>query len=113
MEMDVGEWVGQPYVFNNHSNWLQNAPHGGETASEFLSRLRQFIDGEIKTKTNNKNTIVVCHGLVIQGILALLTDRPLESWHEIPIHNGSITKVSMENTKFEIIDFNSVAHFHS
>ena len=110
MEMDLGCWVGQDYRVSEVENWFENAPHGGETGSVFLSRLSTFVSYSMPSILQGSCSLIVGHGLVIQGLLSILLGRSINYWRDQPIENGAITELSYVEDIWRLNCFNDTAH---
>lgn len=60
----------------------------------------------------NGKVILVSHGAVINAILYLLSDGELGSGI-ILLHNGSMTNIQYDGEKWQILNYNQVAHLSS
>ncbi len=82
---------------------------GGESVKDVYERLKQPMEA-LKTKPE-ENTVLLCmHGRAMRVFLCLLLEKPLSEMTEFPHQNTVLYKLSFENGKFSVIDFNSAIH---
>ncbi len=118
-EMNFGEWEGNPiekikseggelayYFWNEPQNFHITT---GETFYQLIERIGDFID-MLVSKHRGEKILVVCHGMVVRGILTYVQNRDVsEMYNNPPIRNASITIFDYDgkNAEFDVISDDS------
>ena len=112
----------------------EGQPATPETKAAFLDLMRDWLDGKLDVKFDGgespnevrvrqlealdvimshpeEETVLICmHGRAMRLLLCLLTDKPLTQMDNFPHQNLVLYKVTYDDTKFEIVDFNNAKH---
>ncbi|MFN8407116.1 MAG: histidine phosphatase family protein [Sphingobacteriaceae bacterium] len=93
--------------------WMQGGLHRkfeqGESPLEVRERQLEALDHVIKS--DDEKVILICmHGRAMRLFLCLLTEVPLTKMDAFPHFNTSLYKVHYDGFKFQIVDFNNLAH---
>jgi len=108
-EMNLGDWEMKKMkeISNDQKNeWENNLLSfkipNGESNSEFLARLNDFLQSILTLKTD---VLIVCHAGSINGMISILTDEPFEKlvknyWEKIK--HGSLSLVEIEKDEARI-----------
>jgi alpha-ribazole phosphatase len=101
-EMDFGVWQGLTYAEIQETNrinleaWeadrLRNTPPGGESLSQFSSRVEAAYQ-EIIQAHLEETTLVVAHGGVMKILLCLVLGLPPERYWQIQISPASLSEI--------------------
>lgn len=91
---DIEEKYPKEYYYY-HNDPDKYIPIGGETYKELFNRIDAFLD-DIK-KTDDKNILVVSHGVTIKGIISKIKNLNINAYSRLPIYTG---------TALSIIEFN-------
>lgn len=114
-EFSFGEAEGVTYEvlnkdpkFSMLKNWFL-APEryvaelGAESYDSFFSRLKDFLENEIKPLENKFNTIlIVCHGGVVRGLLKEMLNWDISKFSQTKIPNCGLNLVSLKNGIFSL-----------
>ncbi len=82
---------------------------GGESPIDVSIRQKQALD-HIMSFPEEKNVLVCMHGRAIRLFLCLLMGDPLSHMDHFPHQNLSLYKVGFDGERFELLEFNNVAH---
>ena len=103
-EMNLGDWemkkmedIPKNMLDEWENNLLAFKIPNGESNSQFLKRLDNFLENIIK---QNNDVLVVCHAGSINGMISLLTNEPFDKlvknyWEKIK--HGSLSLIEVEN----------------
>lgn len=112
-EIDVGEWTGKSIdeliVRTPHEYFAWRAgthtPTGGESWSEFVSRVAEVITDELTDPC--ENLLLVCHGGVVRAALEHFLSIPPHNI--IPVAPASLTAFRLSNsgkpTRLELFNY--------
>ena len=103
-EMNLGDWemkkmssISKKEKLNWENNLLSFKIPNGESNSEFLKRLKSFLEDIFKF---NEDALIVCHAGSINGMLSLLTKEPFDkmvkNYWEL-IKHGSLSLIELKN----------------
>src|SRR5579883_112492 len=115
-EGDFGDWTGLHWtqVKSKYGvsafNWLDQIEAAGIANGECARMLRARLEpclGEILQRHVGQNVMIVCHGGVIRGLLAILLDLPLPKMAAFEIEYASITQVVWlrERVRLHLVNF--------
>ena len=102
--MNLGDWemkkmedIPKNMLDEWENNLLAFKIPNGESNSQFLKRLDNFLENIIK---QNNDVLVVCHAGSINGMISLLTNEPFDKlvknyWEKIK--HGSLSLIEVEN----------------
>lgn len=115
-EMDFGEYEGTPYldggyVDNNiraaFESPLDYVPQGGETYEAVLSRIRDFLDSELKPLEGLvERVLVVAHGGVLHAVVTTILGLGVERFWEGRQSNCCVHLVELEHGVFRLKERN-------
>ncbi len=119
MERAFGEWEGKQVSEvkerypNEFAQWVAQhyapAPPGGESLSEFLSRVEQGLM-EIVRNVPNGTVLMVGHSGSVKAAFCILFRLPLSSFARLRISNASLTVVELWNGQAWLLAFNDTCH---
>lgn len=96
-EISFGRWEQQPWgdiPAAELDAWLANPlhykGHGGDSLSELLERVRQFLQ-----TLPQGESILVTHGGVMKAVLAQTLNLPQEEWLHLHFDHASVTRVDV------------------
>ena len=103
-EMNLGDWemkkmssISKKEKLDWENNLLSFKIPNGESNSEFLKRLKSFLEDIFKF---NEDALIVCHAGSINGMLSLLTKEPFDkmvkNYWEL-IKHGSLSLIELKN----------------
>ena len=103
-EMNLGDWemkkmssISKKEKLDWENNLLSFKIPNGESNSEFLKRLKSFLEDIFKF---NEDALIVCHAGSINGMLSLLTKEPFDkmvkNYWEL-IKHGSLSFIELKN----------------
>jgi len=119
-ELAWGLWEGQPnteearIAFREMMEKWQGGNYeakfeGGESPNEVKIRLLETVE-LIKTRDAENKILICMHGRAMRLLLCLLLDKPLAEMGDFPHQNTTLYRLSFENNRFEVIDFNNTDH---
>ncbi|MES2652126.1 MAG: histidine phosphatase family protein [Bacteroidota bacterium] len=119
-ELAWGEWEGKPnteearHAFKEIVEQWQGGNYeakfdGGESPNDVLFRLTKAVD-VIKSKADEKCVLICMHGRAMRLLLCYLLDKPMSEMGDFPHQNTTLYRLSYNNNKFEVIDFNNTEH---
>lgn len=119
-ELSFGNWEGRTLkdikskeadLFNIYLNSpLLYKPSSGETISQLFRRVKLAL--EIIEKNNDKNVLVVSHGVTIKVIISILKNLDIEDYKEIPVYEGaSLSIFEKEKTSWLTLLEGDTSHF--
>ncbi|WP_182921400.1 histidine phosphatase family protein [Pedobacter planticolens] len=122
-ELAWGLWEGQPnteearVAFREMVEKWQGGNYnakfeGGESPNDVMYRLEETIM-LIKSKAEEKRILVCMHGRAMRLLLCLLLDKPLSEMGDFPHQNTTLYRLSFDDNKFSVIDFNNTDHLKS
>lgn len=89
----------------------ETAIPGGESALDVANRQQEALQHMLSHEEEEK--VLVCmHGRAMRILMCLLTGRELSEMDMFPHQNLSLYKLSYDGQKFEILDFNDLAHLY-
>jgi broad specificity phosphatase PhoE len=120
MEIHLGKWQGKTEVEISHEfpkeyyhYW--KAPeryynHGGETFTDVISRLEDFLQDLEKIRSGGK-VLIVTHGVAIMAILAIVKMLPIKDFWSGPMIEGtSLTLIRLEKGERKLLVEGGVEH---
>ncbi|MGL5615884.1 MAG: histidine phosphatase family protein [Sarcina sp.] len=121
-EMNMGVWEGlEKKVIENlysedyYNFW--NTPEkyipkeNGESFLEVRERVFQEIMKIVK-ENDNKNILIVSHGLSIKSFLSELENKKIEElWSEPIVNQTSVTEIDFYEDRYEIIRKGDISHY--
>ena len=122
-EMNVGNWAGQTWdeitsEFKDdekfdEDRFFELAKSGGETLSEFQTRIVECFK-KIIEKPVDKDIVIVTHGGVVRVLLCYILKCELSQRNAFKIENGSISILEInEAREVSIIEQNITEHLSS
>lgn len=119
-ELAWGLWEGQPnteearVAFKEVVEKWQGGNYeakfeGGESPNEVQLRLQEAIE-IIISKPDEKSVLVCMHGRAMRLLLCLLLEKPLSEMGDFPHQNTTLYRMSYEDGRFSVIDFNNTDH---
>lgn len=87
-------------------------PPGGESLAQAVERMLAFLQLQ-HTRAAHKTICVVCHGLVTQGLLALLKEGSLENFARYAQPNASYAVLEMAEEKCEVLRWGVATHLRT
>jgi broad specificity phosphatase PhoE len=84
---------------------------GGESPNDVLYRLTEAVD-VIKANDKAKCILVCMHGRAMRLLLCYLLDKPMAEMSDFPHQNTTLYRLSYQDHKFEVLDFNHTAHLN-
>lgn len=84
---------------------------GGESALDVAKRQEVALQ-HILARKDEKNILICMHGRAMRILLCRLTGKELREMDMFPHQNLSLYKLSFDGKKFEILDFNDLAHLY-
>lgn len=120
MEIHLGKWQGKTDVEINKEFPLEfdhywKAPeryynHGGETFSDVISRLEDFLQDIEKVSSGGK-VLIVTHGVAIMALLSIVKMLPIKDFWSAPVIEGtSLTLIRLEKGERKLLIEGSVEH---
>ena len=119
-ELDWGVWEGrekneeligaframlQSWENGDYSNHFED----GESVQDVFDRLEKPKE-LLETRQEEQKILVCMHGRSMRVFLCLLTGAPLSKMTDFPHRNTVLYRLSYEDGKFSIIDFNDTRH---
>ncbi len=113
---------------------FEGQPSTRATKAAFLKIIREWVAGKLDTKfengespnevklrqiealqiimshTEEQNVLICMHGRAMRLFLCLLIGKPLTEMEDFPHQNLVLYKVTFDEEKFEITDFNNAKH---
>ncbi|MFD0941207.1 histidine phosphatase family protein [Pedobacter boryungensis] len=119
-ELAWGLWEGQPNTEESRAAFREVVEkwqggnydakfEGGESPNDVSFRLQEALS-IIKSKTDEKRILVCMHGRAMRLLLCLLLDKPLSEMGDFPHQNTTLYRLSFEDNRFAVIDFNNTDH---
>ena len=119
-ELAWGDWEGKPnteearHAFKEIVEQWQGGNYeakfeGGESPNDVLLRLTKAVN-IIKSNKNEKCVLICMHGRAMRLLLCYLLDKPMSEMGDFPHQNTTLYRLSYENNKFNVIDFNNTDH---
>jgi broad specificity phosphatase PhoE len=118
-EMHFGEWQGLTYTEIQacqpaalvawESDWLNNAPPGGETLKQVIERL-QAVYQEILAAHPEGTVLLVGHGGALQTLLCLALGLPPERFWQLQLDNASLADLRIYPEGAILNLFNDTCH---
>ncbi|RZK43215.1 MAG: histidine phosphatase family protein [Pedobacter sp.] len=119
-ELAWGAWEGQPnteearHAFKEIAEKWQGGNYeakfeGGESPNEVLFRMKQAME-VIKAQVNEKRVLICMHGRAMRLLLCYLMDKPMSDMGDFPHQNTTLYRLTFDDNKFEVIDFNHIEH---
>ncbi len=104
MELNFGDWEGQPWntIFESEEgkkwfdDYLTRRCPNGESYNDMLARVRQFIAGLPDIRGN---LLIVTHAGVVRAFRVILENRSVEKVFEKSIAYGQITVIKNRNAE--------------
>lgn len=119
MEISVGDFEGKIFeeeqknysdLFKTIRTYPYETPYpNGESIKDVFNRIKSFVD-EIKGKYNDKNIMLVVHGVVIKCLYTYLKYGDIKDWDNTVVENLSVTKFNIEEDVNEELMYNNVIH---
>jgi broad specificity phosphatase PhoE len=91
------------------SGRLDSKFENGESPNEVKARQEEALK-TIMSHPDEKNVLICMHGRAMRLFLCLLTEQPLTKMETFPHQNLVLYKVTFDNNRFEIADFNNSIH---
>ena len=119
-ELAWGIWEGQPNTeeartaFREMMEKWQGGNYevgfeGGESPNQVKERLLQAF--KTITDQTDENLVLVCmHGRAMRLLLCLLLEKELSEMGDFPHQNTTLYRMSYQDGKFKVIDFNNTDH---
>lgn len=119
-ELAWGLWEGQPnteearVAFRDIVEKWQGGNYeskfeGGESPNEVQLRLQEAMR-VVLAKTTEECILICMHGRAMRLLLCLLLEKPLSEMGDFPHQNTTLYRLSYEDGKFAILDFNNTEH---
>jgi broad specificity phosphatase PhoE len=104
-ERNYGQLEGKKY-----ESGLRDEDYGVEIDYSFFKRIKKGFLKVIKENKAEANIIIVCHGGVVRGILALVLE--LKNYKRLRMYNASISEVHLNEKRnaYFVTLFNSISH---
>jgi len=112
-EISFGEYEGTPYLdggflddniraaFESPPDYV---PRGGETFGQVMSRVRDFLDGELRPLEGAcKSVLVVAHGGVLHAVATLVLGYDVSRFWEGRQRNCCVHVVDLSDGRFEFV----------
>lgn len=107
MEISFGQWemkawkdLPQSTVDQWKENQITQGPPNGESYQQLKNRVVEIFQGIISQ--NRKSTGIITHAGPIRAILSHVLHMPLKDTFTLRIDYGSVTKVSLDQSKFSV-----------
>lgn len=120
-EIDLGSWAGRTHAevvaadpaAVMWSSWEHDAPHGGESLSDFRPRTRAALT-DLLAQVDDGTVVVVTHGGVIRMLVAAaLNQSPADEARLAGVANGSVSVLSASARGLRLITYNETGHLAS
>jgi broad specificity phosphatase PhoE len=121
-EIDFGVWQGLTYVEiketdrENLEAWeadrLKNSPPGGESLSQFSSRVEEAYQ-EIIRAHPDETTLVVSHGGVLKVLLCLMLGLSPERYWQMQLSAASLSEIWIFSDGASINLLNDTCHLRN
>lgn len=118
-ELNFGTWEGMTYTEIQDSDpqalstWegdlMYMAPPGGETVSQFSSRVRSILRA-IQAKYAGQTILIVAHGGVLQLLLCTLLGLSADRFWQFGLKNASLSEVTLHQAGAIIQSVNDTSH---
>ncbi|NTE01211.1 histidine phosphatase family protein [Agrobacterium tumefaciens] len=119
-ELAWGVWEGQPNsekareAFRDMLGTWENGDYsahfdGGESVQDVYERLKHPME-VLSTRPEEKTVLLCMHGRAMRVFLCLLLGKPLSKMTEFPHQNTVLYKMSFEDGKFSVLEFNNAVH---
>ncbi len=119
-ELAWGDWEGKPnteqarHAFKEIVEQWQSGNYearfdGGESPNDVLFRLKKAID-IIKSNVAAQCVLICMHGRAMRLLLCYLLDKPMSEMADFPHQNTTLYRLSYEDDKFSVVDFNNTDH---
>lgn len=108
-DCDFGFWSGRSFrdVYASEpvaiATWLHDpssTPHGGESLLTLMQRIDEWLQGE---HAHSRRSIVVTHSTIIRATIVHTLGAPAESFWRVDIAPLSITRLSGENDRWNLM----------
>jgi len=119
-EIDFGDYEGltldevKKNNLNDYENWINHpgkyTPNNGEKLSDLVKRIKNIFNEIINDKEDNKIYFIVTHGGPIRASLINALDIPLDSYWNIKIPHGSVTKYEYEDGALKLCYMGQVGY---
>jgi broad specificity phosphatase PhoE len=120
MEIHLGRWQGKTDIeirneFPLEYDHYWKAPEryynpGGETFSDVITRLEDFLQDIEKAHSDGK-VLIVTHGVAIMALLSIVKMLPLKDFWSAPVIEGtSLTLIRLEKGERKLLIEGSVEH---
>jgi len=84
---------------------------GGESALDVTTRQQEAVEYML-SKENEKNVLICMHGRALRILMCGLTGKELKEMDRFPHQNLSLYKLRYDGQRFEILEFNELAHLY-
>jgi len=104
-ERHYGKLEGKKY-----ESGLRDEDYGVENDSSFFKRIKKGFVRVIKAHKTGANIIIVCHGGVVRGLLAVVLEP--KNYKRLRMYNASISEIhyNKQRDAFFVTLFNSISH---
>ena len=112
-EINFGEYEGTPYLEGGFlddniraafENTPAYVPRGGESFEQVLSRVRSFLEDELKPLEGScRNVFVVAHGGILHAVVTLVLGLDVSRFWEGRQRNCCIHVVDLVNGRFDLV----------
>ncbi|MBN2755248.1 MAG: histidine phosphatase family protein [Candidatus Goldbacteria bacterium] len=104
-ERHYGQLEGKKY-----ESGLRDEDFGVENDISFFKRIKKGFMKAIKENKHGANIVIVCHGGVVRGILALVLE--LQNYKRLRMYNASISEIHFNKKRnaYFVTLFNSISH---
>jgi broad specificity phosphatase PhoE len=85
---------------------------GGESPNDVLYRLTEAVE-VIKANETAKCVLICMHGRAMRLLLCYLLDKPMAEMGDFPHQNTTLYRLSYQDHKFQVLDFNNTAHLNT
>ena len=120
-ELGFGDWEGLTLteikekdadIFDMYVNTpLLYKPRSGETISDLFNRVKEALK-EIES-SEDKNILIVSHGVTIRAIIAILKNYGIDEYKEIPVYPGaSLSIFEKDEEKWVSLVEGDTSHFN-
>lgn len=111
-EIGFGKWEGMKIEdieveYKDEYETYKSTPHlhetieGSESFQDMFERVKKSLD--VIIENGGEDVLIVCHGVTIRILIAIIKQIPLKDLHTIPIHVGTalnVCQVDEEKMKF-------------
>lgn len=111
-ECDFGAWAGRPLAEVAHADpeavhaWMTDpdaAPHGGESLTALLARVRTWMEDEA---TQDGTGIAITHGGVVKAAVVIALDAPPSAFWRIDVSPLAITELHAHDGRWTVTRVN-------